>query len=229
MQVELDSEQFFLQGFDLEGNPVAYFNSMCPGPWRMDVDAQILAVLHRLESAISYWSRRRAFVQFTLIVLIGKIEDSDKERKRKSSSPRSAKTENEVNDSAVGDDSTSVADQSSIAAQSKLSQGFFNPRIDADEEWRVHGNYELAVRLVTLAQRHYPERFYQCFVVARGPWGTKRVDRFLTKYLESTPRLREKITVMHSEQNLKRFISADELVKIAGGNAVAKKVTSEPK
>ncbi len=32
----------------MEGNPVLYFNSMCPGPWRMDVDDQVLA-LHLIQ------------------------------------------------------------------------------------------------------------------------------------------------------------------------------------
>jgi hypothetical protein len=208
----------------MEGNPVLYFNSMCPGPWRMDVDAQVLAVLHILESAISYWSKSRAIVQFTLVVLIGKIEDSNKEVK-KSSRARSAGDIVEESKAPVKDEIDSIADQSTVIVQSKLTQGFFNRRIDAGEEWRVHGNFSLAQRLVNLAERHYPERFFQCLVVARGTWGSRRVDKFLSHNLVSYPRLRARISVLRSEANLLRFISAEELVEVAGGNAVAKNYT----
>jgi hypothetical protein len=208
----------------MEGNPVLYFNSMCPGPWRMDVDAQVLAVLHILESSISYWSKSRAFVQFTLVVLIGKMEDSNKEV-RKASRAQSAEDIVEESKAPVEDDVNSIADQSTVIVQSKITQGFFNRRIDAGEEWRVHGSFDLAQRLVNLAERHYPERFFQCLVVARGTWGSRKVDKFLSHNLVSYPRLRARISVLRSEANLLRFISAEELVEIAGGNAVAKKST----
>lgn len=156
------------------------------------------------------------------MVLIGKKEDSKKEV-RKSSRARSAGDAGEVSESPVDDDDNTVADQNTMVAQSKITQGFFNRRIDAGEEWRVHGNIELAKRLVNLAERHYPERFFQCLVVAREPWGSRRVEKILSHILAPFPHLGDRISVLRSEANLRKYISAEELAEIAGGNARAKK------
>jgi hypothetical protein len=198
----------------------------------MDIDAQVLAVLHRLESAISFWSRRRLLVQFTLVVLMGAPPDlfnnSGHKKKRRMLPPQesagAATTSDEVNnDGSPGDDNNSLTDQISAAESiAKLSHGFCNPRIDNDEEWQIHGNLQLAERLVTLAMRHYPERFHKCLVVPCGSSGAKKVDRFL-KHLVSCPRRRHKVAIIHSIQDLKMFIPVDELVTFAGGNAVVEK------
>lgn len=48
-RIELQSGQFFHQGFDVGGRPVFYFRNMGLGPWRKDHNASVAAVLHRLE------------------------------------------------------------------------------------------------------------------------------------------------------------------------------------
>jgi len=234
-RIELETGQFFIQGLDINENPVAYFQCMCPGPWRMDIDAQVLAFLHRLESAISYWSKRRSYVQLTLVLLLGSPPDlfNDHKKKRKmlnqQGSANIATTNDGVSngDSPTIDENNSVVDQGSVAATAELSlrekiQEFCNPRIDSDEEWQLHGNFELVQRLVNLATRHYPEIFCKLLLVPGGSSGSKKIDRYL-KHLALSSRDREKITVIHSIKDLKKFIPIDELVTLAGGNAPVQK------
>jgi hypothetical protein len=81
----------------------------------MDKFAWVFAVLHILESAISYWLKRHTLVQFTLVVLIGKMEDSNKEVRK--SRARSAGETVEESKSPMEDDFNSLADQSTVTVQ----------------------------------------------------------------------------------------------------------------
>ena len=77
-RVELQSGQFFQHGRDKTGQLVFYFRNMCLGPWRKDVDATILAVLHRLEISMEELQRHNPNMRCTLIVLMGKPIDKVK-------------------------------------------------------------------------------------------------------------------------------------------------------
>ena len=243
-RVELESGQFFQQGVDLKGNPVLYFRVMCVGPWRMDVDAQVLSVLYRLESAVLDWSRKSPRVQFTLVLLMGNpflgINEPDKKltKGKGKEKGRTAKRGSRKSAVAGGDDikdtetTSGVDDNSSAVAsfhsrytlgKSRANRSFLirgcNPRIDPEEEYRVHGNDELADRLRNIVMRHYPERLHKCLVLPGDPLGEKLVAKWFNYHLPYSP-IRGKITILDSPQDLKLFILADELVTFAGGNSL---------
>lgn len=199
-QIELQKRQFFHQGSDRNGNPVFYFRNMCSGLWRQDVDASIAAVLYNLENAIQNISKRNPNFKCTLVVLMGKT----------SALPSTVTTH--VSDS--GHDDTSIA----VDAQDNNTQKSALSKSNVANEQHVHTNFKFVQRLIHIVTRNYPERLGQALVVPNGGWEKLLGTHGLRRYIQS-PKTRAKVKILSDLNSLKDYISSDELIDIAGGQA----------
>ena len=195
-QVELQSGQFFQQGVDFNGNPVFYFRNMCAGMWRADVDASVLAVVHRAEAAVKKCSKSNPYFQCTLVVLMGPSTASSIEY-------------NEGESSSVASNSQATETISSMNAKKN--------------EFYVHTNFKMVQRLIGIVCQNYPERLGKALVVLNGGFGWEKMlgTHALRRYVQSS-KTRCKIEVLDDLNGLQKYISQEELVDLAGGHAHTK-------
>lgn len=222
-RIELQNGQFFGQGHDKEGHPVFYFRNMCLGPWRRDENAVITAVLHRLERAVSKLSAKDPRVKCTLVVLLGKpfrkkAKKDDDEDMVVEEEGHNGGEQHEVS---VGADHEQEAEHDGDDKSMGVTD---NPRIDPTEQYYVHTSKRVVRRLISLVMQHYPERLHKAYVVVG--YGNKTYTRTavggtmrLSKYILHSQRTREKVKFLIRYNDLREYISSDQLVTIAGGDA----------
>jgi CRAL/TRIO domain len=245
-RIELQTGQFFHQGFDLRGNPVFYFRNYCLGPWRKDPDALIAAVLHRLESSISQLARTNPFVQCTLIVLAGRPHRSKGKSKKELDSPNSSSSrKNDAKDdrhdqstiasTAVStlpgteaeqqshDGATVVIEHDDVSREATHSPNS-NPRVFSDELWNMHTSKETIAKLIKVLLTHYPERLGTALVVIGH--GNKKYARSVVSsmiYLAgliASSRTRDKVRFLTRYRDLQSFVHRSQLITLAGGAQV---------
>ena len=235
-RIELRSNQFVQYGEDILGNPVFYFRNMCLGPWRKDVDATVLAVLHRLERSMKSIAQKNPATKCTVVVITGKpvlgrstddgIDDGDADgagdggdtgddeddADENAESGRSDKKEEEEK----GDDENGNNEKKEMERNPFIIGS--DPRIDPSEEYFVHTNSALIHRLVRLLLSHYPERLAKALIVPSGGWEKTMGGLSIRGYV-SSPRTRSRIIVLNSANDLKEHISENSLLSFAGGKA----------
>lgn len=201
-QIEMQSGQFFQQGHDKEKNPIFYFRNMLLGPWRNDIHATALSILHRLETFFLKVEHRPRSVKITLIVLMGHPIVSDRSQ---------GKAKKKGKDQAVGED-----EQPTDTPPTQLTPSTFgsDPRIDPYEEFRPHSNYVLLQLLNDLIKQHYPERFAK--VLIEPSKGQKKAHLLATFSLRSS---KSSVTVLNPGDDLMQYVDEEELVTFAGGKA----------
>ena len=227
-RIELRSNQIVHFGEDIEGNPVFYFRNVCLGPWRKDVDASLLAVLHRVETAIKTLSASNPSVKCTIVILMGKPMLEDPAKHRSSVTDQ----EGDVIDSVepnVQDDSCDTEEQrvdGGDNSREKKEEAKRNPyalgsdpRIDLNEKYFVHTNPALIQRIVCTLSAHYPERLAKCLIVPSSGLEKTIGGLSLRTYVTSL-RTRTRITILDSRRELKDYISEENLLAFAGGKAV---------
>ena len=190
-RIELESGQFFMQGFDLKLNPVFYFRNMCIGPWRKDVNASVLATLYRFERAAENLIKMNPDFKCTVIIFMGKpIQATDDMCEERSEA--------------------SKADDGSISTKTGLDNRRW--------EYFVHTNFKLTQQLIETFSRHYPGRLCTVLVVPNGGWEKMIGTHGLRRYLQSQV-TRDKVKILDGPEDLQFFVSADQLVIPMGGNA----------
>jgi hypothetical protein len=193
-RVELQSGQFFQQGFDKANNPIFYFRNRLVGPWRGDVDATIFSILHRLESYLNKVAVTRQGVKITLIAILGSPIDEEKRK--------------------VDNGNEQSTEQSTENRMDTLAIGTVDPMIDpSDQHYSTHSSSELFLRLRDILSRNYPERLAKCLI-----FGGASTKLKLREYIPSQV-TRSRVTVLNSLSDLKRFVDEDQLVSFAGGCA----------
>ena len=241
-RIELQSGQFFQQGMDRCGNPVFYFQTMCFGPWRKIEDAVINAVLHRLETSIQHYSETKPDVQCTVVIIVGKPLFRGKTQKGKKKGKKKkvfgddtstkkttddAESMDQHDDENCDDETTQVATtdgESKLTAWNPFQLGI-NPRLHPGEEYYTHVSTKMIAKLIDTLSKHYPERLHKAICIpGKGGYRYHRnvpnavgVMMSLTKYIQSA-RTRAKVTCLQSVDELKEYISADEMVTLVGGN-----------
>jgi len=196
-RIEMQSAQFFQQGFDKDNNPIFYFRNMLLGPWRNDIHATVLSVLHRLETYLLKVDHEKSSVKVTVIAFVGNpIENEHGQIVVK---------KHGKNRDVVEDEQSSSTPPSSIDS---------DPRIDPYEEYHTHSNFVLLQLLNELIPRYYPGRLAKALVVPSKGWAKSRLGKHFASH----------VTVLSSGDDLKKYVDKDELVMFAGGNA---KVTSD--
>jgi Divergent CRAL/TRIO domain len=214
-RIELQSGQFFQQGLDVMGRPVFYFRNMGRGPSRNDVDASVAAVLHRLE-AFHAASSKDKDCKCTLIVIMGRPY---KELfKPVGADGVSSEVEEDGEDDMGASMAAFSAREHNVASVDREA----NPRVNPDESWQLHTSTKLIKQLVELVSAHYPERLHQALVVVK-PSQTTLWSNIFGKYtlnnFVSSPETRSKVKFLNSFRELQKYVSKDELVTIAGGDA----------
>lgn len=197
--IELQSGQFFHQGFDKNGHAIFYFRVMLRGPWRNSIQSSMLAFLHRLESYISKMARQQSNVKFTLVALWGddytdEIGDTAKTKKRRKRKD-------------VDDDEY---DQSTLSA---LPSPCSDPRIDPYEAPCVHSNSVLMKLINGLIPRHYPGRLERALLIPNKDMKSRIRAMFPSQNAWS------KVTILDSCEGLRKYVNPDELPLFAGGQA----------
>ena len=220
-RIELRSNQIVQFGEDMQGNPVFYFRNVCLGPWRKDVDASLLAVLHRVETAIQTLSASNPSVKCTIVILMGKPMFEDPAKHRSSSV---TDQEGDVIDSVVPnvqDEEKRVdgGDNSRVEAKRNPYALGSDPRIDLNEKYFVHTNPSLIQRIVCTLSAHYPERLAKCLIVPSSGLEKTMGGLSLRTYVTSL-RTRTRITILDSQRELKDYINEENLLAFAGGKAV---------
>lgn len=228
-RVELQSGQFFQQGFDVDGDPVFYFQNMLMGPWRENVDASIAALLHRLESSLIRFSEENPEVKCTVIALVGKPFKRILKKKKKQK--EQAATEEEKDEASVAEsaeDASKQDDEQSTAASvaphtvDPNSWNPFrigaNPRISPTEEFQVHSNALMFDRLAELLQAHYPERLKRLIILpGQGRSVTYMNLTFTMRKLITSSRTRNKVLQLSRSSELPKYVEDNELATLAGG------------
>lgn len=201
-RIEMQSAQFFPQGFDKEGNAVFYYRNQLQAPWRNDIHGTVLSILDRLETYFLEAERHRPNVKVTVIAFMGRpgspVESEHVQLKAKKNGKHRDASDNK---------------RPAVGSESLCS----DPRIDAYEAYHTHSNFALLQLLSELVPRHYPGRLARALVVPKK--GTKAA---LLRKLHSS-QFRPLVTVVGSLDGLKEYVDGDQLVVFAGGNA---KVTS---
>jgi len=194
-QVELRSGQFFQHGYDVNGNPVFYFRNMCVGLWRKNIDASIAATLYTLDEAVRKLAKKNPMFKCTVVVLMGKVNE-----------PKS----NSEHDALATDEGTSEKFDESDEIKSST-----DPKKNA---LYVHTNFQFVQRLIGIVSQNYPERLGQAIVVPTGGWEKLIGTHGLRRYVQSS-KTRSKITVVDNVNDLKNYISIEQLIDIAGGES----------
>lgn len=233
-RIELQAGQFFHQGFDLDGNPVFYFQNMCLGPWRKDEDALIAAVLHRLESTLNQITLKNPLAQCTLIVLCGKphsrhsnrdVDETNKGNTDGQSTIASTAMSTltgtaEANEGSM-DQNEDMEHENVAPLDNENSEPRSNPRMFFDEHWNVHTSRSVIERLVHILMTHYPERLARALVVVGH--GNKKYALtaiggvlFLTGMVPST-KTRDKVRFLTRYRDLESYVHRTQLVALVGG------------
>jgi len=232
-RIELRSNQFVQYGEDIVGNPVFYFRNMCLGPWRKDVDATVLAVLHRLETSMKSIALKNPAAKCTVVVIMGKpvlgrssddgIDDGDADDGDDTDDDEGDGDENaESGRSDKKEEEEKGGDETGDNEKKEMERNPFiigsDPRIDPSEEYFVHTNSALIHRLVRLLSSHYPERLAKALIVPSGGWEKTMGGLSIRGYV-SSPRTRSRIVMLKSANDLKEHINENSLLSFAGGKA----------
>jgi len=221
-RVELQSGQFFQQGYDVDGDPVFYFQNMLMGPWRGNVDASVLALLHRLESSLDRLSEENSDIKCTVIALIGKpFKRISKKKKRKDDADASESSAAESKDGAE-DSVQSTAPSVAAHTIDKNSWNPFrigaNPRVYPEEDFHVHSNVVMFERLAELLSAHYPERLKRLILVpGQGRSITYMNSTFAMRKLIPSSRTRAKVVHLNRASELPKYVEDNELATLTGG------------
>jgi hypothetical protein len=191
-QVELKSGQCFHLGFDKSDNPVFYFRNMCKGLWRKNLAASVAAVLYNVDRAFEKLNQANPDFKVTLVVLMGK----DQESKSKDSSKNTSNTSNRSSEESHNEE---------ISAQMTVT----------DQEY-VHTNFQYVQKLIRIASDNYPQRLGKALVVPTTGWEKLVGVHGLRRYI-SSQETRNKVKILDNVSQLKEYISSDQLVDFAGG------------
>ncbi len=194
-RIELQSHQSFCQGFDKDRNPIFYFRNMCKGIWRKDVDASILATLHRLESASERLVQMKEDFKFTLIILMGKPCHFHE---------GALESPNEDNDSSDGNQKETDCEPEEQS------------RLDPTSSFHIHTNYKLIHQLIDIVRNNYPGRLGKALIVPNGGWEKFFGTHGLRRYVPSQT-TRQKVHMLESVNDLKEHVSVEELSVLVGG------------
>jgi hypothetical protein len=191
-RIELRSGQLFHQGHDKENNPIFYFRNMLHGPWRGDVDASIFAILYRLETFFQRMTIVRPSVKVTAVILMGAASCVVKNESNKQ--PES--TDGKVNNHVLIDS---------------------DPMMNPNEEVIEHSSVEMITRIIGVLRRHYPERLSKALIVpsTSGKWSKPKMREYISMQQIATPR----VIILNKLNELKQYVSDDQLVTFAGGKA----------
>ena len=210
-QVELRSGQFFQQGHDLSGDPIFYLRNMCPGLWRKDIDASIAAILYTFDNVVRNKSKTNPKFKCTLVVLMGNVYEL------KSSDHDTLTTDEKTSDAVDEYRDTNYIDATASDSihDSEQSKSKTDPK---HKDLYVHTNFQFVERLVGIVSQNYPERLGKAIVVPNGGWQKWIGTHGLRRYIKS-PKTRSKVIVIDDMKDLKNYISAEQLISIAGGQA----------
>jgi len=217
-RIELQSGQFFQQGYDFNGNAVFYFRNMCIGPWRGDENAVINAVLHRLESSLKDLSAQKSNIKITLVILLGRPYFKKKKGKENGKCTKKAMSEEDkVKDGGKED----LAAFSTSSDCNPFITGI-NPRLQSGDKYHTHSNKALLLRLLSIVLQHYPERLYKAILVpgyghSYGQWRTAVITQMAIRSNLHETRTRSKCFVLNRIMELTDFIPHSQLITIAGG------------
>ena len=234
-RIELRSNQIVQFGSDIRGNPVFYFRNMCLGPWRKDVDATLLATLHRVETSMETLSASNPSVKCTIVILMGKPVLGDSTNLRQGGEAHEEEADIATSaTSKVRDDSSTTngngdekKDDDNVDGNSrseeKTTQNPYilgsDPRIDPSEKYTVHTNATLIQRIVHTLSTHYPERLAKCLIVPSNGFEKTIGGLTIRTYVPSL-RTRSRITILESASDLRDYISDENLLSFVGGKAV---------
>lgn len=232
-RIELRSNQIVQFGSDIRGNPVFYFRNMCLGPWRKDVDASLLATLHRVETSMKILSASNPSVKCTVVILMGKpvLGDStnlrqggetDEEGDTATSAASNVEDDSSITNS-NGDDEKKEDGNGNSTSEEKTKESPYilgsDPRIDASEKYTVHTNATLIQRIVHALSTHYPERLAKCLIVPSNGF-EKTVGGLTIRTYVPSLRTRSRITILESASDLRDYISDENLLTFVGGKAL---------
>lgn len=196
-RVELQNNQFFRDGVDMCGSPVFYFFNMVRGVWRKDINASKAAILHILNYEFTMLKRVNPTFTCTLIVFMGK--------------PLSCK------DSQNSSEQESTYEDRSTSSILGITKKYQSPnRIVHDEDYHIHTNFKLVQQLIDVVSKHYPERLGRALLVPGGGWDTLLGNHGLRRYINSS-KTRSKVVVLERLDDLKKYVSDDELITCVGG------------
>jgi hypothetical protein len=103
-----------------------------------------------------------------------------------------------------------------LATDERTSKNFDEPM--KKKAFYVHTNFQFVQRLVGIVSQNYPERLGQAIVVPSGGWEKLIGAHGLRRYVQSS-KTRSKITVVDNVNDLKNYISMEQLIDIAGGES----------
>jgi hypothetical protein len=162
---------------------------MCQGLWRKDIEASLSATIYKFDEAVQTLKRDNPEFRCTLVVLMGKPILEMKH-------PDSIETEEDTQNTNEGRDELS-------------------PRTIG---YHVHTNFKFVYSLITILSKNYPERLMMALVVPNGGWAKILSGANIRRYIHSS-RTRSRVIMLDKEEDLKMYISVDQLINIAGGNA----------
>jgi hypothetical protein len=235
-RIELQSGQFFQQGYDVDKFPVFYFRNMCLGPWRQDADAVMKAVLYRLDEALSRLPRDS---KVTLIILLGRPTLSRRKRSRSNTVTHDRtddETKNKAENTKVEPDLVNRdIEESEIVDENNASpfRTGINPRLqEGDEDFFIHTNRDLILQLLDTLINHYPERLQRALLVPGrsrryGYWKSAFSLQLAIRNAIKSTKTRSKCIVLSHISELKKFVNPSDLVAFAGGEAPVHKSAFE--
>lgn len=190
-------------------------SKLCLGPWRKDVNASLLAILHRFEKSLAALNVQNAATRCTVVVIMEKPQLRSTVAK---SGRRECDPENECQ-SSPGIGSETVTETATVTTMEHREQcRGQDPRLDLEEEYHDHSNTELEKRLVAILSRHYPERLGKALIVPKSRNALSISSGELRVFLPNA-RTRSKVVLLSCQEDLKRYIDDSELISIVGGKA----------
>ena len=195
-QIELAKYQSFSHGLDFDGNPIFNFFNMCKGIWRKDVDASLLATLHRFESAAIEFKKLNPDFKFTLIVVMGEPCSNEA-----------------FNDELGKKPGTQIHGDSS---HDRGSASESHP-VQRNESFHIHTNFQLAQNLIRILRENYPERLSKALIIPNGWEKVLGGLHGLRRYIPSD-RTRSKIIILDELKNLLQYAAEEQLSTLVGGS-----------
>ncbi len=167
---------------------------MCKGVWRKDIDASMLAILHKFESAAFKFKKSNPDFKFTLIVVMGKPQDVDDDKNDKSG-----------------------ATTSEDASHDSGDVGILSRTVERSEPYHIHTNFQLVQKLIKILRDNYPERLSKALIIPNGGWEKFLGIHGLRRYIPSD-RTRNKIIILDGLKDILQYASKDQLSTLVGGN-----------
>ena len=229
-KIELQSGQCFFStnvnnkiSRDKAGNPIIYFRAMLKGIWRKDIDASILATLHRIHTCFQSFDGDRE-VKLTAIILLGYPPLDQQSSKTMASDEEKSSEPNEQ--STANNPVTNILPRIQHHFQTQNNNNN-DPRIHKKEEYTPHINLTFIQRLTSLLLQHYPERLAFAYIVQQSQHSSsKKMTNVFNKTgikikirnMISSEKTRKKIVILDDVDDLKKYVDESELVIIAGGS-----------